>query len=80
MPQYEFKNSETGEVKELSLRLSDYDQWLLDNPQWERYYTPSSAPKLVSGTKSAMRIAGTEWENKLSAIKKNAGRQSTIKV
>lgn len=80
MPQYEFKNSETGEVKELSLRISDYDQWLLDNPQWERYYTPSSAPKLVSGTKSAMRIAGTEWENKLSAIKKNAGRQSTIKV
>ena len=80
MPQYEFKNSETGEVKELSLRISEYDQWLSDNPEWVRYYTPGSAPKLVSGTKSAMRVAGTEWENKLSAIKKNAGEQSTIKV
>lgn len=80
MPQYEFKNSETGEVKELSLRISEYDQWLSDNPEWVRYYTPDSAPKLVSGTKSAMRVAGTEWENKLSAIKKNAGEQSTIKV
>ena len=80
MPQYEFKNSETGEVKELSLRISEYDQWLSDNPEWVRYYTPDSAPKLVPGTKSAMRVAGTEWENKLSAIKKNAGEQSTIKV
>ena len=80
MPQCEFKNSETGEVKELSLRISEYDQWLSDNPEWVRYYTPDSAPKLVSGTKSAMRVAGTEWENKLSAIKKNAGEQSTIKV
>lgn len=80
MPQYEFKNSESGEVKELSLRISEYDQWLSDNPEWVRYYTPDSAPKLVSGTKSAMRVAGTEWENKLSAIKKNAGEQSTIKV
>lgn len=80
MPQYEFKNKETGEVKELSLRISEYDQWVTDNPNWERYYTPSSVPKLISGTKSTMRLAGSEWENKLSAIKKNAGKQSTIKV
>ena len=80
MPQYEFKNRETGEVKELSLRISEYDQWISDNPECVRYFTPDSAPKLVSGTKSAMSMAGSEWENKLSAIKKNAGRQSTIKV
>ena len=80
MPQYDFKNKETGEVKELSLRISEYDQWIIDNPEWVRYFPASSAPKLVSGTKSAMKIAGNEWENKLSAIKKNAGKQSTIKV
>lgn len=80
MPQYDFKNKETGEVKELSLRISEYDQWLLDNPQWVRYFPASSAPKLVSGTKSAMRIAGSEWENHLSNIKKGSGRKNTIKV
>lgn len=80
MPQYEFKNSETGEVKELSLRISEYDEWKDNNPQWVRYHSPDSAPKMVTGVKSTMSIAGKEWENKLSAIKKNAGKQSTIKV
>lgn len=80
MPQYEFKNSETGEVKELSLRISEYDEWKDNNPQWVRYHSPDSAPKMVTGVKSAMSIAGSEWENKLTAIKKNAGKQSTIKV
>ena len=80
MPQYEFKNRETGEVKELSLRISEYDEWKDNNPEWVRYFTPDSAPKLVSGVRTTMSMAGSEWENKLSAIKKNAGRQSTIKV
>lgn len=80
MPQYEFKNSETGEVKELSLRISEYDEWKDNNPQWVRYHSPDSAPKMVTGVKSTMSIAGKEWENKLSAIKKNAGAKSTIKV
>jgi hypothetical protein len=80
MPQYEFKNNETGEVTELTLRISEYDEWLVNNPLWVRYYSPSSAPKLVTGAKSTMRLAGKEWENKLTAIKKNAGQKSTIKV
>tara|TARA_B100000497_G_scaffold114853_1_gene137824 strand:+ start:406 stop:648 length:243 start_codon:yes stop_codon:yes gene_type:complete len=80
MPQYDFKNKETGEVKELSLRISEYDQWIADNPEWSRYHSPTSSPKLVTGVKSAMTIAGKEWENKLTAIKKNAGNTSTIKV
>jgi hypothetical protein len=80
MPQYDFKNKETGEVKELSLRISEYDQWIIDNPEWVRYFPASSAPKIVSGVKSTMRLAGKEWENKLTAIKKNAGQKSTIKV
>ena len=80
MPQYDFKNKETGECKELSLRISEYDQWLLDNPEWVRYFPPSSAPKMVTGVKSTMRIAVKAWENKLTAIKTNAGVQSTITV
>jgi hypothetical protein len=80
MPQYEFKNSETGEIMEVTLRISEYDDWKDSNPQWVRYHSPTSSPKLVTGVKSTMRLAGKEWENKLTAIKKNAGKQSTIKV
>lgn len=80
MPQYEFKNSETGEVKELSLRISEYDQWKSDNPKWERYHGPSSAPKLVTGVKSTMSIAGKDWERHLNNIKKSSGKDNTIDV
>jgi hypothetical protein len=80
MPQYEFKNSETGEIMEVTLRISEYDDWKDSNPKWTRYHSPTSSPKLVTGVKSAMTIAGKEWENKLTAIKNNAGDTSTITV
>ena len=46
MPQYEFKNKDTGEVMEVDLRLSEYDEWKENNPQWERYHSSASAPNL----------------------------------
>ena len=80
MPQYDFKNTETGEVKVWTLKIAEYDQWKNDNPEWERYFPASSAPKIVSGGKSTMRIAGKDWENHLSNIKKGSGKENTIKV
>jgi len=80
MPQYDFKNKETGEVKELSLRISEYDQWIIDNPEWVRYFPASSAPKIVSGVKSTMRLAGSGWNEHLTNIKKGSGKNNTIKV
>ena len=80
MPQYEFKNKDTGEVMEVVLRLSEYDQWKNDNPSWERHHSSRSTPKLISGTKSAMTMAGKDWEGHLKNIKKNAGKDSTIDV
>ena len=80
MPQYEFKNSETGEVMEVSLRLSEYDEWKENNPQWVRYHSSSSAPKLVTGVRSTMSIAGKDWEKHLTNIKKASGKDNTIKV
>jgi hypothetical protein len=80
MPQYEFKNNETGEIMEVTLRISEYDDWKDNNPQWERYHSPSSTPQLISGTKSAMTMAGKDWESHLSNIKKSAGKENTINV
>ena len=80
MPHYEFKNKETGEVTEVLLRLSEYDEWKRNNPQWERYHSSESVPKVVSGVKSAMSMAGKDWERHLTNIKKSSGEGNTIDV
>ena len=80
MPQYEFKSSETGELMEMTLRISEYDEWKKNNPQWERYHSSGSVPKVVSGTKSALSMAGKDWETHLTNIKKASGKDNTIKV
>jgi hypothetical protein len=78
MPVYEFKNSETNEIVEKILRISEYDQFVKDNPELVRHY--STAPSLTSDSISPLTRAGKEWENHLSNIKKNSGRDNTIKV
>ena len=35
MPTYPVLNKETGEKKELSMSMNDYDQWRKDNPDWD---------------------------------------------
>lgn len=78
MPIYSFKNKETGEIAEVILRISEYDQYKLDNPQLERVY--DGAPGLVSSSKTPLRQAGSEWRNHLDRIKKGSGRGNTIKT
>lgn len=78
MPLYEFKNKETGEVSEIVLGLSEYDQYLKDNPNLERYF--SRGLDLISDSKSPMTRAGKDWEDHLSRIKKGSGRDNNIKV
>ena len=36
MPVYPVKNLETGETKELTLTVANYDQWRKDNPGWDK--------------------------------------------
>ena len=80
MPQYEFKNKETGEIMEVTLRISEYDQWISDNSEYQRYFSPSSAPKLVSETRDAYAVAGKDWSDKLKQIKATSGKDNTINV
>lgn len=47
MPLYDFKNTETGEYEEKFVSMSDYDQFLKDNPHLERAYI--KAPALNKG-------------------------------
>ena len=80
MPIYEFKDKETGEVSEKIMSLSQYDDYLKENPNLERYYSPASSPGLISDSKSPLTRAGTEWRNHLDRMKKGSGRGNTIKT
>jgi|AACY02.1.fsa_nt_gi hypothetical protein len=78
MPIYEFKDNETNEVHDVMLKISEYDQYLNDNPNMKRVYTV--APALTSGHKSARQIAGSDWNDHLKRIKAGAGKNNTIKT
>ena len=78
MPIYEFKNNETDEVTEVTLKISEYDQYIKDNPNMTRVYT--KAPALTSGHKSARQLAGSDWNDHLKRIKANSGKDNTIKT
>jgi len=73
---YNFKNKETGEIFEKTLRISDLDEFKENNPELTQVIL--SAPKLVSGHTTARQLAGSEWNDHLKSIKKGAGKHSTI--
>jgi hypothetical protein len=45
LPTYPVVNKETGEQKEVTMSIHDWDQWKKDNSQWERDWSdPSTCP------------------------------------
>jgi len=78
MPIYNFRSKETGEITEVTLRISQLDQYKTDNPQLEQVHL--SAPSLASGHKSARQLAGSDWNDLLKGIKNNSGKGNTIKT
>ena len=38
MPKYPVINLETKEKKELSMTMSEYQEWRKDNPEWDKYW------------------------------------------
>jgi hypothetical protein len=49
MATYTFRNKETNEIFDHSMRMSDYDSYMESNPTIERYYEPGDAMNIVSG-------------------------------
>ena len=48
MPTYDFLNTETNEVEEHFMTISQKEQFLNDNPHMKQHYT--KVPGIVSGT------------------------------
>jgi hypothetical protein len=54
---YTFRNKETQEITEVSIRLADYDQYLVDHPNLERYHSTETLPGF--GDAMRMSVPGT---------------------
>ena len=68
MPAYDFDNKETWEVEEHIMKISEYDQFLEDNPQLKRVYlTPLNIDS--DGGKTVLGRAGDGWKEVQDKIK-----------
>lgn len=49
MPRYDFKNKETGDIVEHTMSYTKLDQFLLDNPNLERFHSSEYLPVMADG-------------------------------
>jgi hypothetical protein len=68
MPTYLMKNTETDEVFEVQLKMSEYDQYKLDNPTHERHYN-GSAPAFGDPVRLGIRKKDSGFKEVLQKIK-----------
>jgi|TARA_Y100000015_G_scaffold14859_2_gene14257 hypothetical protein len=67
MPIYPVKNLETGETKELSMTVAEYDQWKKDNPGWDKDWSKGVA-SAVSGCGDVYSRTDGGWNEVLSKV------------
>ena len=75
MATYPVENSKTGEQKDVVMSVHDWDQWKIDNPDWERYYTPDNAPGVgeVGEWRDTLRKTKPGWNDVLRKAQKAPG-------
>ena len=75
MATYPVKNTKTGETKEVVMSVHDWDQWRIDNPDWDRYFTPDNAPGVgeVGEWKDKLRKTKPGWNDVLRKAQKAPG-------
>ena len=76
MATYPVIHKETGEQKEVTLSVHEWDQWKQDNPDWQRDWSdPSTCP--VSGEvgdwKDKLRKSNPGWNDVLGKAQSAPG-------
>ena len=66
MPTYEFKNRVTGEVTEVFMKISEKDQYLLDNPRLTQILQPPNFITRRDG--DVLKKAGAGWNEVLQKV------------
>tara|TARA_Y100001973_G_C5159790_1_gene312882 strand:- start:484 stop:735 length:252 start_codon:yes stop_codon:yes gene_type:complete len=67
MPTYPVKNLKTGDTKELSMSMKEYDTWRKDNPDWDKDWAAGSGG-VVSGTGDVYSKTDGGWNEVLSKV------------
>ena len=76
MATYPVKHKETGEQKEVSMSVTEWDQWKKDNPDWDRDWSdPSTMPGIgeVGEWKDKLRKSNPGWNEVLQRAGKMPG-------
>jgi hypothetical protein len=76
MATYPVINKQTGEQKEVTLSVHDWDQWKQDNPEWERDWSdPSTCPAAgeVGEVYDRLRKSHPGWNDVLTKASKAPG-------
>ena len=78
MATYPVVHKETGEQKEVSMSVHDWDQWCADIPDWSRDYSdPSTMPGVgeVGEWKDKLRKKNPGWNDVLAKAAKSHGNK-----
>lgn len=67
MPIYEFRDKETGEIKPVLLKISELDDYKVNNSHLEQYF--SDAPSLIGGRDMSGGRLPEGFKDKLRDIK-----------
>ena len=76
MATYPVKHKATGEQKEVSMSVTEWDQWKKDNPDWDRDWSdPSTMPGIgeVGEWKDKLRKTKPGWNDVLARAQKAPG-------
>lgn len=76
MAVYPIINLKTGEQKEVSMSVHDWDQWREDNPDWSRDYSdPSTCPSVgeVGEVYDKLKKSHPGWNDVLHKASKMPG-------
>ena len=76
MATYPVINKETGEQKEVSMSVTEWDQWKANNPGWDRDWSaPSTMPGIgeVGDWKDKLRKSKPGWNDVLRKASKAPG-------
>jgi hypothetical protein len=66
LPTYTFKNLETGELEEHVMKMSELDQFKIDNPQLERALV--DAPSFGDPVRLGLRKNDAGWKETLARV------------
>ena len=76
MPTYPVKHKETGETKEVKMSIHEWDQWKVDNPEWDRDWSdPSTCPNSgeIGEVYDKLRVKHPGWNDVLRKASKAPG-------